>query len=160
MSIIYEALKKVEQHLPFAEARKEKKATWIWLAIAVIFIGFIGCGIAIVLLFSSLKPPLQIIQQAPSTPAPAVAPSTVKLQTPATSSQPLVSSNLINPPRQRIADNLDLNGIMDMEGERIALINNQILKVGDYIQGARVMRISQDTVELLLKDKIIILKIK
>ena len=159
MSIIYEALKKVEHKFRLPEAKKEQDKLFLWSAIAAIFLGFVGSGVAAVLLFSSLAKPVQIIQQTTpalirSDPYPA---HPTSLPTPAF---PIQLPNPIIPVRQKVADTLDLKGIMDSEGEKIALINSEILRVGDYINGARVIRITKNSVELVLKDKIIILKIK
>jgi len=155
MSIIYDALKKVEQRLPFPNAKKETKNILLWLAIGAITLGFLASGFALFLLFSSLSKPVQITQKSS-----AVNPALRIKTAPAKPAPAPTLAREINPTRQKIYDTLDLKGIMDMEGERIALINNEILKAGDYINGAKVTRISKNTVELLFKDKVIILKIK
>jgi len=43
---------------------------------------------------------------------------------------------------------LDLNGVFYSGNEAYALMNNQIIKVGDIIEGAVVKRISLEGVEL------------
>lgn len=159
MSIIYDALKKVERNFHLPETKKDQDKLLLWSAIAAIFLGFVGSGIAVVLLFSSLAKPVPIFPKAapelvqpnlPATPTPAATTIPPPLQLPI----PII------PVKQKISDSLDLKGIMDSGGERIALINSEILRVGDYINGARVIRITKNSVELVLKDKIIILKIK
>jgi hypothetical protein len=161
VSIIYEALKKVERNFrraPKAPAPEEKKSPALWLAIVAVCLGFVGCGIAIALLVSSLGRPMEVIQKNAS-----VAIRDTTSSKPRTAAAALPSfqfpSPLI-PSRQKISDSLDLKGIMDAEGERIALINSEILRVGDYVNGARVIKITKNSVELIYKDKIIILKIK
>lgn len=162
MSIIYEALKKIKPVFPDAKAvNKQEKSFLLYLAVTAIFLGFLGSGIAIFLLFSSLAKPVQVIQKdfLPATPAPAPAVPAVNAPPRPSAVNPVLPSIII-PQKPRSSNTLDLKGIMDYAGERIALINNEILKEGDYINGARVVRITKNSVELFLKDKIIILKIK
>lgn len=158
MSIIYEALKKVGQRLPFPNAKKETRNVLLWLVIAAIVLGFLASGVAVALLLSSLSKPVHVIEKTPAIipSAPEVKPVARPPAAPALLPLP----NSINPPQQKVADTFDLKGIMDMGGERIALINDEIMKVGDYINGAKVARITKDTVELFLENKEIILKIK
>ncbi|MFZ5800003.1 MAG: hypothetical protein ACOY3D_01315 [Candidatus Omnitrophota bacterium] len=157
MSIIYEALKKIKPVFPDTKAAQKEKSLLLYLATAAIFMGFLVSGLAIFLLFSSLAKPVQVIQKdfLPSTPA---APQVNAPPQPSAVNP--VLPNIVIPQKPRAAATLDLKGIMDSAGERIALINNEILKEGDYINGARVIRITKNSVELFRKDKIIILKIK
>lgn len=63
---------------------------------------------------------------------------------------------LIAPEAKKLPqDSLVLNGIFFSEGQSYALINNRILKEGDIIDGATVTRITLDTVELESQGSII-----
>lgn len=53
--------------------------------------------------------------------------------------------------------NLRLNGIMEGKGESLAVINNKILRKGDFIEGAELIDISSNKVTLLYNRKEIIL---
>ena len=55
---------------------------------------------------------------------------------------------------------LTLNGIIEGQGEPLAIINNNILKAGDYVDGARVINIGPDRVVLFYDNKEILLRIK
>ena len=55
---------------------------------------------------------------------------------------------------------LDLNGIVYDEQKPYAVINNKILKEGENIAGATVIKISPEEVQLILKDKKIELRPK
>ena len=48
---------------------------------------------------------------------------------------------------------LTLNGIVEKKGIRMAIINNEILKVGDRISGYRVIAIGADSASLRSKTK-------
>ena len=87
---------------------------------------------------------------------------------PAAESQPVITSAKeiaamipqATPPEITSTSGLVLNGIIASEDEQMALINNQILKAGDYIDGKRVVRISNDTVEIFDNGKVIKLTTK
>ena len=53
--------------------------------------------------------------------------------------------------------NLSLHGIFMSDKFKTALINNQYVKVGDSIEGKKVMTINEDNVTLSDKNKIIVL---
>ncbi len=51
-----------------------------------------------------------------------------------------------------------LNGTVVVDGKRAALINNEIYKIGDIIDGKKIVNITLEGIELLDKDKIITIK--
>lgn len=53
-----------------------------------------------------------------------------------------------------------LDGIMEGSGEPLAIINDRILREGDFVSGARIMRIGQDAVILERGKKEIRLKLE
>ncbi len=53
-----------------------------------------------------------------------------------------------------------LNGIIEGRGESLAMINNTILKKGDFNQGGQIINVSNDSVTLFYRDKEITLRIK
>ncbi len=55
-------------------------------------------------------------------------------------------------------ESLVLNGIMSSEGEQMALINNEIVRPGDYIGEARILKILENQVEIFSKGEVLILK--
>jgi len=50
-----------------------------------------------------------------------------------------------------------LTGIVNLEGEQYAIINNEFLKVGEYTEGKRVFAIYPKKVELFEDGKIVTL---
>lgn len=55
---------------------------------------------------------------------------------------------------------LELCGIMEGIGEPMAIINNRIMKKGEYVEGAHLIAIGSDRVNLLYDDKEIILRLE
>ena len=53
-----------------------------------------------------------------------------------------------------------LNGIIQGNGESLAMINNTILKKGDFYQGGQIINITSSSVTLFYRDKEITLRIK
>lgn len=158
MSIIYDALKKVEkynQRLPQAETPplivKEKKhfrPQVYFLYALIVVLGLVIGNVFFSFLATSGNPPLPqkitplagVAPQIPPSPAPS--PSSL-------SSPP--SSPLRRHPTAiniELQESLVLNGVFFSQDEGYALINNQIVKEGDIISGATVKRIDLDKVEL------------
>lgn len=158
MSIINDALKKVQQNLdhqkagqnlslkisgtPPAEDSKEK-STWLWIATGIVFVGFLGCASIFGFLILSRNQPSQ----------PVTVSATAAAQANQSLFARLFSSN-------KNSNEIVLNGIISAEDEQLALINNQIFKAGDYIGKKRILSISADKVELFDRGKIIVLKTK
>jgi hypothetical protein len=70
---------------------------------------------------------------------------------------PSVSKKLRSPKEEtsspkKEASGLSLSGIFFSDGEYLALINDRIVKVGDYIGKAQVVKIEPDGVEIKFKD--------
>ena len=56
--------------------------------------------------------------------------------------------------------NLVLNGIIQGRGRPLAVINDQIVNMGDSVLGAAVVGIGEDTVNLIYRDQEFVLRIK
>lgn len=144
MSIIYDALKRVEKtvdkSVPVAETAKAKstnKTRPILLFIFVIVLGLFAGN----MLFSLLTRPKA--KPMPSLASPAVTPVN-KIDIPIQTEKPA-------PPLERIRTtepNLILSGVYFQGKLGYALINNKILKTEDTILGARVESISLEKVIL------------
>ena len=75
------------------------------------------------------------------------------------------SEDPLRPPGHRITENAKadkkqpqtwyVNEILRSEGRRIAIVNNTMVKHGDFVNGARVIDITADQVTLKYKDRII-----
>ncbi len=180
MSIIYDALKKVEQSQTPPEptpntAKTAKPGIKVYLTyISVVLMGVIVASIFWGVLIkppfttsakvaSRLTPrskaaPLQKVAQGkkvpPSPVAEEVKPPEVSLPESAASVQapPAVAKS---EPRMTFT----LNGIFFSGNEGYALIDNQIVKEGDTIRNARVTRIGLDEVELESEGKVINLSV-
>jgi hypothetical protein len=174
MSIISDALKKVsEQRRNAARLRdedlkrifisdtkriKSKKTRWSVLS-SVGTILIVGFAIAAFLYNAQFSPPA-IYSAIPSLrPAPALeSPPRV---TPAKEApKRMVSSAPIESVETELLPVFTLNGIIEGGGESLAMINNNILRKGDFFQGAQIIDIAQNSVTLLYQDKEITLRIK
>lgn len=169
MSIIYDALKKVGQAdkltagLPaarpssFTPAHKPKVYLLYILAVTVVVI-------TAVLLFNPFKKAISINpQETPQTPPVDIAPAgAMDIEQPsglnpdagvpadqaAFSTEPLKEEEPLPPA-------LVLNGVFISDNETYALVNNQIVKIGDTIDGAVVQKIAMNEVELGFAGKTI-----
>ncbi len=168
MSIINEALKKTQEKLrittasPLLESQKsdQKEGKKIWIRITVIFVlvGFLGCGL---IFFALSKNRLALAtketkheitqEQTPQSFKPSPVPV---VQNPHPSAQPPPAASKPN------SNELVLSGIMTMGDEQLALINNKIYKVGDYIGDRQVLSISVDKVEISDNGKTLTLTTK
>lgn len=140
MSIIYDALKKAQSRFTFSSPEQKKPGFLVWVGVVMIFLGFLGCGLVLMLLINSANQK-----------------TVVKLVPP--QKQGEEKKSILNLPiiPKPESQQLVLNGIIAMEGEYLALINNQILKEGDYVQNMRIINITKDKVELYSKGKLILL---
>lgn len=141
MSIIYEALKKAQTRFIRPAEEKTKNNGMLWFTIGFIFMGFLGCGFALMLLINSASKQKTVVKL-------------VEAKKEDFEKKPALNLPLVSKPN---SPQLVLNGIMTMEGEYTALINNQILKEGDYIQDMRIISITKDKVELYSKGKLLVL---
>jgi len=165
MSIINEALKKTQSQLeqinPASapiQPKKPGKNIWVLILTTLLFVGFLSsAGVFLLLIFKNHPNTANFAKNKSLATANTQNQGTVTLftQAPAPAMQtPAPKDSSKNPSR------LVLNGIITMDKEKLALINNQILKEGDYIDDKRVLSISMDKVEIFNKGEIIILKNK
>lgn len=64
------------------------------------------------------------------------------------------------PPIEELADGLTLNGVLSMETKKVALINNEIYEVGDVIAGMTVTDITANSVQLIKDGRTLTLQTK
>lgn len=159
MSIIYEALKKIEKTVNKAPLPQGKSGTekisiakhspplpaYIVIILAILAIMF-GAGlVAHLLLIPKIKGPKKTLTQEPiqqaDAPSPANSPKPIEEEKPKTA-----------PPLA-----LTLNGVYLQRDQPYALINNRIVKAGDNIHGAIVKEIRLEKVTLESEGKVITL---
>ncbi len=158
MSIIYDALKKVENKLrePKAQdlrimplAKKNVPIKIFVLFLAVLALGFLMAKVLFSFGFIEKAIPAASLPKPPST---SMAPKQQVINIP-----PELNENPgsiepgVSAPSQNKAPDLSpfvLNGVFFSGQEGYALINNQILKEGDVIAGAKITRITLEGVEL------------
>lgn len=150
MSIIYDALKKVEEShniTSTAKTNKEgKRQNKIYLLLINVFVVCSGIFIASIF-WRFLTKPLPTNNMVPKN-LPRIIKETPKVNL---ETKPPVSAET----KEEIKNNLVLNGVFFSGDEGYALINNQIVKEGDLIAGAVVKRISLDEIELESEGSII-----
>jgi hypothetical protein len=163
MSIIYDALKKVESRLssdsniakPKIEKESRRNTKKYLLFIVIVSLGFVIASISFNLLMPSHKGlSKKDIKNSPLQTEPiqgimAPAENIVPAQNLANSVNNLAAA----PPEssqseKQIQPLLVLNGVFFSENQGYALINNRIVKEGDTVDGAIVERISLDGVDL------------
>ena len=145
MSIIYDALKKTQARfsLPGGPHNPQKRKMWHWLLIGFIVFGFAGCGIVVLVLFYRPQKIVTPLKQAAS---PARAPQAIRQ----------IQGNAPGQAQQLFK----LEGIVEMDKEYFAVINNAMLRVGDYINEAEVVGISPQVVSLNARGQIITLRLE
>lgn len=175
MSIIYDALKKIKTKTsgPQDTQNKEKKQKRsLFYPLIYVLMAVIGVYVAnfIFDLFKATPPkpmalaigsqttasrPVALSAQANLTAINLTAQETAETEPPALEPQELRKLSVSAEPEFR------LNGILyDAEAGSIAIINNQILREGDSIEGAKLVSILRDEIELEFEGKTINLKIK
>ena len=148
MSIINEALKKTEQSIQRNSnpnnipLKKESKLKPILLYIIILLAGLFLGNLLLNLLHAVIKPTLPPIKpislstlQPSATPPAAPTPTTL----PATEE---VKTQTI--PKQTFV----LNGIFYSDNDGYALVNNQIVRENDLVDGAKIIKITTNSVEL------------
>lgn len=165
MSIINDALKKVQFNMnhysysnkvstpqaqnPQVQQSWDHKNGLLWGITLMIGLAVLGCATLIIFIVSASRQTKV---------------ASVRKTSPATTNVREIVNMISNSPSaatgQDQADVLILNGIIFSDTEQLALINNQILKAGDYIEGKRVLSISSDKVELFDKGEVITLSTK
>lgn len=158
MSIIYDAIKKVEERRFMDSSlsqplRKERKN-----APVLIFVFIFAAGIISVtfMRFTKLKKteviPTASLSPASIPPAPVDEPPAAVIEPQSAVVKPVqpIQEEEQKPPV--IEEKLVLNGIFFSENEGYALISDKIVKKGDAVNKAIVKRIDVDTVELELEN--------
>lgn len=172
MSIIYDALKKaqkaidlrpeVKSHREPAVVPKDKRPqakSRIKSYLLYVFISCLGLFIANIFFASSRNPMTPAVgsqsklsnssKGSQVSPAAGSQISTAKSEAIQQAIQQAESSSLaVSEPKKEPPVALVLNGVFSSGNEGYCLINNQIAKVGDVIDGAKVLRINPDNVEL------------
>ena len=150
MSIINEALKKTEQYIQ-KNAEKENlllnskpNVKPILLYILILLIGLF-LGNTIFNLLRSKTKPIKSAEKIDLRNEKTVTP-VVLLSTPILSTIPSTNK-----------DEFVLNGIFFSDNDGYALVNNQIVRENDLVDGTKVSKITANTVELKQEDKIITL---
>ncbi|MEW6074679.1 MAG: hypothetical protein AB1530_00055 [Candidatus Omnitrophota bacterium] len=150
MSIIYEALKKLGTHpaqhkgqpgssFIVQKAHNKPIAVYIILAIVGMFIAKKG--------FDYLFPPLPITLPAVETTQPLPAdPATAETPAPSTPAPAVVENETL--PQVEPREQYVLNGIFSSGNDNYALVNNQIVRLRERVDGATVEKITVDSVEL------------
>lgn len=172
MSIIYEALKKVQGKSGAAAAvpaqpagkasdangalKKSTAVRTIILLLVFLALGMFLIEIVINRWFAARAASYDPVASLASAPPLAAKPP----MEPPASTPPPVAGSLVELPVIEPQPKLVLNGIVLSEDGNIALINDQILKAGDNIDGARVEEISENQVILSFETRRITLKAK
>jgi hypothetical protein len=144
MSIIYEALKKVGDSgsaNPLSGKEKNKKTP---IKPYLLYILVVVSGLFIANLLFSLftaRPPGALQAQ--------IAPPQKKLSAASIPAPANLTAQVIE---KEASPAWALNGVFFSQDSGFALINNQIVKEGDTVLGATVVRITRDLVELKFKD--------
>lgn len=155
MSIIYDALNKVEKNGVNNSEKKENKKQPLNLKIYLLYglilvLGFIGSKVIFSLLSGqpeSVK--AASVQQAVNTPKKPAAVAVVQAPVSATSVEKSPSSTT-TPSEDKVIEPppLVLNGTFVSPEEKLALINNNIVREGEQIEGVNVVSISEGKVEM------------
>lgn len=148
MSIIYEALKKIEagghksSEIKIGVKPKANPKLYLLFAL-VICLGFLLANFV----FHLFSQPALI----KATPLKTSEVKEIAKVQPLPQETPVsVNAPSLSPPveKQINASTFTLNGIFFSENEGYAIINNQIVKTGDFIEGLKVARIDENEVEL------------
>ncbi|MFC1804755.1 hypothetical protein ACFLZ3_02885 [Candidatus Omnitrophota bacterium] len=171
MSIIYDALKKVEKsntqgdnrpatkpHLNQLEPKAKLKIKPQYLLL--ILVGLIG-AVAIVTITGKRLNSAGILQRKQETEIPPVRKvevPTVKIEIPApeTSEQGIAQSPQGSP--ERFFTIFSLNGIFVSQDDSYALVNNKVVRKGDTVNGATILEIYEDGIDLQVGTKTFSLK--
>ncbi len=152
MSIINDALKKTQEHIQASQARNRSAHTSVgaWILLALLFLGLLTAFLYFISVFSSGYSHVLGKQSTEHGPSLDVKPQEISRDTVQSASMPRA--------HQTGGSNLVLNGIMDMGEEHLALINNQIFKTGDTVEGRTILSITTDKVLIDDNGKIIELR--
>ena len=163
MSIIYDALKKVEHsqgNNPQAQTEKKNKfhPKVYLIYISVVCVGFATANIIFGFFSKAFKDNEHAVgknrpQQETAAPASPLISEPPKEQAAALSEEKQVST--VTESNKPAIGPMVVNGVFFSGDEGYALINNRVVKEGDSILGATVVRISLDQVELKSGEQII-----
>lgn len=154
MSIIYDALKKVELSNIDSKVKKtEEPKHKVHVAyILVVFIGFVIAGIIFGFLTKLFQVNTKIASKIKSQPEKT---QDVNPYHELPNGTPFFETSASTESKKEIKESLVLNGVFFSQDEGYALINNQILTEGDAIEGATIKRITLGEVELESQGSII-----
>ncbi|MFC1594496.1 hypothetical protein ACFL38_04135 [Candidatus Omnitrophota bacterium] len=148
MSIILDALKKTQKRLTSPMnivgnnvAAPTTRSLWAWFFSGFITLGLIACGVALFLLMHNPTLPKTILVKQQNV-------ESLPIETDTTPSKAVIKFN-----------KPVLNGIFATEEGYFALINDRIVKVGDYIDGMEILSIVKDEVMLDFKGEAISLRL-
>lgn len=148
MSIIYEALKKTQERLRFAAVLDPRERLKLKLYVVFIFIALLGFSYALTILFYNPSLVSIDLNKKPLDSLPLEQKQLT--QAPPTASKPI----------KQPSDRFVLKGIVTKNNEKVALINDEMLRKGEYIDGAYIINILDNKVYLDLGGKPVVLKIK
>lgn len=131
---------------PIAPSPRIKNAVLFPITILLISLGIIASGLLTISVTSSNRQPPQAAKQKTQT-------ESLEKSIPLASSKP---SPIKSSPA--ILNTLTLNGIIATDAGQMVLINNEILKEGDVINGKKILNIYPDKVELFAHGEIITLR--
>ncbi len=170
MSIINDALKKVQQNLDRQKkvpagistplTKPAPKERFSDIAEAFIIASFLGSLLVLGTFFflgpkkKALPPP--VVDENTSTAE--KAPENL-IPPPAAPTPPSIPSGNAGEAKNRVFG-MTLNGIVKMGEEYVALINNKIVREGDVVGARKVLRIEKDQVKVFDRGETVILKLK
>jgi len=161
MSIIYDALKKIEKKNTGGDQGKKTGPSPLLLKSVLLYV-LAGCaGLMIAsYAFRFFEAPLK-----QKTPAPKDSTAVVPLQQPLPQAARPLAPEAPKPqaeeaPREGQQPVLILNGVFSGGGESYALVNNNIVMPNDTIEGAHVLEIGDDYIVLDFKGKKITLRVQ
>lgn len=165
MSIIYDALKKAENSnantndLKPAMAKGHNPAPGIKIYLLYILMVCLGILMAYILFtFISKRSPVPNSSDSMGNKKLQDNQKQTKPSSLDSSTQEYLTTTPSSPPPETINESppsFILNGVFSSEDECYALVNNKIVRVGDKIDGAEVLRIDLDAVELELNGSVI-----
>jgi len=154
MSIIYDALKKVEGKTEGEQPKKAPSAVKFVVYAGIIILGILIASLFFNFISSFFQKDTKVASRqisGASTQAPVSLPEERKIQEP--EKQPVQREKGELPP-------LALNGVFFADNTTVALINNQIVKEGDNIAGLTVLKIGEEEIVLGNQDSTVKLPIK
>jgi len=161
MSIIYDALNKIEKFQTEDAKGKIDKKTELKRKVYLIYVLFVCLGFFITYIFFQfpLKPLLNkaaAVKNKPRLSKNDASISSLPQKPPEeTLALKTIPAATVENKKEPQAASFVLNGVFFSENEGYALINNRILKEGDKIEGATVTRITLDEVRLEAEGSVI-----